>query len=161
MPQAETYIDVYGNPIPLTPLDAEERGLVARLRRRARTNPDWNAFDNYWTRAVAAFYEARGYCRARKRQTAVYRIAQDLSGRIALAAGLARMPDYRDELEDLIRKQFPTRRAFCKATGIAEDLLSHVLAGRKDLSLATLTKGLERIGYTLRIAPTTPTKRTG
>ena len=135
--------------------------MVARLRRRARTHPDWHDFGNYWTRAVAAFYEARGYSRARKRQTVVYRIAQDLSSRIAVATGWARMPDYRDELEDLIRRQFPTRRAFCKATGIAEDLLSHVLAGRKDLSLATLTKGLEQIGYALHIAPAAPRKQTG
>jgi hypothetical protein len=42
-------------------------------------------------------------------------------------------------------------RAFCKATGLSEDMLGHVLAGRKELSLEALRKGLERIGYRLRI----------
>ena len=41
----------------------------------------------------------------------------------------------------------------CEATGLSEDMLSHVLAGRKDLSLAKLTGALGRIGYRLRIVP--------
>jgi len=56
-------------------------------------------------------------------------------------------------LEDLVRAHFPTRRAFCEATGLSEDMLSHVLAGRKDLSLEKLTGALARIGYRLRIVP--------
>jgi hypothetical protein len=40
-------------------------------------------------------------------------------------------------------------------------MLSHVLAGRKDLSLAGLTQALERIGYALHIRPAGPCKRTG
>ena len=60
-------------------------------------------------------------------------------------------PSYRDDLVDLIDTRFPSRRAFCEATGISEDMLSHVLAGRKDLSLAALTKALGRIGYGLHI----------
>src|SRR5205823_1618537 len=133
--------------------DSDERRLVSRLRRRARTNPDWDAFDNYWTAAVPAFYEARGLSRSAVARTVPWRIAQDLSGRLAVAAGLARVPDYRDELEELIRTKFPSRRAFCKATGLSEDMLSHVLAGRKDLSLAALTGALGRIGYRLHILP--------
>src|SRR5919202_1213330 len=147
MSRADAYVDLKGRDIPLADLDADERKLVARLRRRARTHPDWDDFDNYWTRAVAAFYEARGRSRAEARQTPVYRVAQDLSGRLAVTAGLARVPDYRDELEELIRERFPTRRAFCEATGLSEDLLSHVLAHRKHLSLGTLTKALARIGF--------------
>jgi hypothetical protein len=50
-------------------------------------------------------------------------------------AGLVRSPDYRDDLADLIDTEFPSRRAFCQAMGISEDLLSHVLANRKNLSL--------------------------
>ena len=95
------------------------------------------------------------------RISAVYRIAQDLSGRLGVAAGFIRPPDYRDELEELILTRFPSRRAFCKATGLSEDMLSHVLAGRKDLSLATLTRALERIGYAVHIKPTMERKQTG
>jgi hypothetical protein len=144
-------VDLDGNKISLLHLDADEHKLLARIQRRARTNPDWDAFDNYWTIAVPAFYEARGLPRKAVLDTVLWRIAQDLSGRIAVAAGLARLGDWRDDLEDLVRQQFPTRKAFCEATGISEDMLSHVLAGRKDLSLAALTKALERIGYALHI----------
>jgi hypothetical protein len=161
MSRPDVYVDLKGQEIPLVALDADERQLVGRLRRRARTHPDWDDFDNYWTRAVQAFAQARGLGRAEARHTAVYRIAQDLSGRLAVAAGLARVPDYRDELETLIREHFPTRRAFCEATGLSEDLLSHVLARRKHLSLGTLTEALRRIGYGLHITAEPPRKRTG
>jgi hypothetical protein len=84
-------------------------------------------------------------------QTAVYQIAQDLSGRLAISLGLAREPDYRDELREIIRTRFKSQRAFCKATGLSEDMLSHVLAGRKHLGIDTLSDAMARIGYELRI----------
>src|SRR5262245_31206261 len=161
MRQPNVYVDLEGREICLGHLDAEERKLLARIRRRARANPDWDAFDNYWTKAVAAFYDARGVPRTVSRESVVFRVAQDLSGRLAVAAGLARVGDYRDELEELIRAHFPSRRAFCQATGLSEDMLSHVLAGRKDLSLEALTRALGRIGYELRITPAPQRKRTG
>jgi hypothetical protein len=159
MERIDAYEDLDGDVISLAGLDAEERQLIARLRRRARTNPDWNDFDNYWTAVVPAFYRARGLPRKAVPQTMPWRIAQDLSSRLGIAAGLVRPDDYRSELEDLIRENFPTCRAFCEATGLSEDMLSHVLAGRKDLSLAALTKALERIGYRLRIVPAPKLKK--
>ena len=53
----------------------------------------------------------------------------------------------------LILKNFPTRKAFCDATGLSEDMLSHVLARRKHLAVDTLTNALEKIGYTIHITP--------
>ncbi len=127
-----------------------------------RAHPNWTDFRNYWTREVAAFYDARGLSRPQSRQRVAYRIAQDLSSRLGIAAGMIRPDDYRDELAELIREQFPSRRAFCEATGLSEDMLSHVLAGRKDLSIAALTKALARIGYRLRLVPAARArKRTG
>ncbi|MEX0704496.1 MAG: hypothetical protein WD069_20510 [Planctomycetales bacterium] len=90
-------------------------------------------------------------------RSALFRIAQDLDDRLAIAQGLARAPDYRDELAELIRERFKTRREFCRATGISEDMLSHVLAGRKHLAIDTLQQALARIGCTLRIVPTEAT----
>ena len=158
MKEADVYVNLGGREIPLSSLDPEERKLLARIHRRARTHPDWTDFSNYWTGAVAAFYDARGVPRAQSRHSALYRIAQDRCSRLGIAAGLVRPPDYRAELEELIRLKYRTRRAFCKAAGLSEDMLSHVLAGRKDFSLESLTKVLERIGYRLRIqpAPTLP-----
>jgi hypothetical protein len=163
MRRHDVYVDLDGHEIALAGLDAGERRLVARLRRRAQTHPDWTDFDNYWTRQLRAFYDPLGASRRVVRESAPFRIALDLSGRLGIAAGLVRPDDYLGDLEDLIREKFPSRRAFCEATGLAEDMLSHVLAGRKHYTIDTLAEGLERIGYTLRIRPVQPAarKRTG
>jgi hypothetical protein len=161
MKRKDIYVDLDGQEISLVHLDAEERKLLARILRSARTKPDWDAFDNWWTAAVAAFYQARRFPRKAVPRTIPWTIAQDQSSRLAVAAGLARLGDCRDELEELIREKYPARKAFCEAAGLSEDMLSHVLAGRKDLSLASLTAALERIGYRLPIVPGSDTVMVG
>jgi hypothetical protein len=161
MKNAEIYTTWRGWQIPLDGLDADERRLLGRVRRRARTRPDWCDFGNWWVEELAAFYDARGLTRAQSRQTPLYRVAQDLCSRLGVAAGVVRPPDYRVELEELIEERYTNRREFCKATGLSEAMLSHVLAGRKDLSLPALSKALARIGYRLAIAPVAKRKRTG
>jgi hypothetical protein len=161
MKTANAYVDLNGMAITLDALDAAERRLLGRLERRARTHPDWSAFDNYWMPAVADFYDGRGLSRRQTLQTDIYRIAQDLSARLGIAQGLIRPPGYLDQLEALVFNHFPSRRAFCKASGLPEDTLDGVLAGRMDLSLERLSSALERAGYGLRIVPTQPVKRTG
>jgi hypothetical protein len=153
MSLSRTYITIKGIRLDLSGLDADEIRLVRRLKQRARALADWDAFDNYWIAAVAAFYDARGLPRPESRKTVPYLIAQDLSNRIAVQSGLARLPDYRDELEELIRSKFASRKSFCEATGISESLLSHVLHRRKELAIDTLEQALAKIGYQLRIAP--------
>jgi hypothetical protein len=163
--RSRDYVDLYGNRIALDGLDAEERALVARLRRRAQAKPDWCDFHNFAVRAVGEFYDGRGVSRKKSSRAPVFRIALDLGSRLGIEEGKIRPPDatdYRDQLEYLVL-QFPSRAAFCKATGISRDMLSHVLAGRKDLSLEKLTKALGRIGYRVAIAPVVgeAKKRTG
>jgi hypothetical protein len=68
-------------------------------------------------------------------------------------AGYAKMPSYQEQIVALIEARFATRREFCEATGLSEDMLSHVLKGRKDVSIATLTDSLRKIGYALAIVP--------
>ncbi len=99
----DIYVDMQGRQWNLTLLDEEERQLVGKLQKRARTHPDWNEFDNFWMAQVAALYDGRGTSRKQSMHTAVYQIAQDLSGRLAISLGLAREPDYRDELREIIR----------------------------------------------------------
>lgn len=127
--------------------------LLSFIEKRARSRPDWNDFDNYWQRTVAEFYDARGVPRQESRRSAVYRVAQDISNRLAIAASMARAPDYRDELEEIIRTRYRTRREFCAATGLSEDMLSHVLSRRRHLSMESLMRVLDRIGFVLHIAP--------
>ncbi|MBI3822025.1 MAG: hypothetical protein HY289_05010 [Planctomycetes bacterium] len=149
----ETYVDLDGRRLNLTLLDGAELQLISIMQKRARTRPDWNDFDNFWFAKVAAFYDNRGLSRTQAMRTVVYQIAQDLSARLALASGFARESDYRDGLRKIIRTRFQSRREFCAATGLSEDMMSHVLAGRKHLALDTLAQALQRIGYELRLVP--------
>lgn len=152
-----TYIDTDGKKWPLTGFDAGERRLFAELKERARRTlttasepiQRWCEFDNYWLPRVHTFYSERGLTRKQVMNTAIFQITHDLSGRLAIMLGLARKADYRDQLIEIIEERFKTRRAFCKATGLAEDMLSHVLAGRKHLSIEALTIALDRIGYSI------------
>lgn len=153
MATTSVYIDLRGRSHSLADLDPEELELVSVLQERARTHPDWNDFDNFWFQTVSQFYDARGLPRSESCRKVVFRIAQDLSGRIGIAAGHIRPPDYRSELEELMRTRFPTRREFCEATGLSEEELAQVLARRKHLPMEVLAQALDRIGYTVRIAP--------
>ncbi len=133
--------------------DAQERSLLDDLRRRAADKPKWHEFENYWPLGVGRFYDDRGLTRKESIQTIVFQIAQDLSSRLALATGLARPSDYRDQLEEIARERFKTGREFCKATSLSEDMASHLFAGRKHLSIETLSQVVERLGCALRIVP--------
>jgi hypothetical protein len=160
------YRDLQGHEWNLDALDPEERLLVTDFRRQekrckkaaAPPGQRWADFDNYWLPRVLQLYRERGLTGKQIARTPLYRIAQDLSSRLAVSLGLARLPDYRDHLRIIIATKFKTRRAFCKATGLSEDMLSHVLAGRKDLSLEALTHALQRIGYAIQLVPVQPAK---
>ncbi|MGH8585330.1 MAG: hypothetical protein ACREWE_03825 [Gammaproteobacteria bacterium] len=155
----DRYIDLKGREFSLAELDADERTLLKSLEQRADRAPPWHEFANFWMKLVGEFYDGRGLSRSQVRHTVLYRIAQDLASRLAVEQGVARVPDYRDEIETLVRTRFKTRREFCEATGLSEDMLSHVLAGRKHIAIDTLSDALSRIGCALKIVPQTGPKR--
>lgn len=147
------YVDLKGQSFRLADFDEEERALVDKFLALAATNPQWHVYGNQWQPEIDRLYSPRGLSRREMIETPVYRILQDLGSRLGLAQGKMRMSDYRDELEQLILTRFKTRRAFCEATGLSEDMLSHVLARRKHLGIDTLTDALAKIGFALHIAP--------
>lgn len=149
------YTDLDGRTYSVASLAADERQLIKELFDRAASKPDWGDYRNFWMAKVGDFYKARGLSRKETIGTIPYRIGQDLCSRIGIKAGFVRPSDYRDELEGLIRTKFRTQREFCEATGLAEDMLSHVLAKRKHLAVDTLAEALAKIGYTLHIVPRT------
>jgi len=134
-------------------LDQHERTLVEDVRALQELAKDIHPFCNEWMPRVAALYKDSGLTRRQITQTPTWRIAQDLNSRLMIRLGLASPPDYREELKNIIDERFPSQKAFCEATGISEDMLSHVLAHRKHLAIDTLSAALERIGYRLHIAP--------
>jgi hypothetical protein len=153
MVRTEQYVDLKGRTFALTGLDKDERTLVTRLEQFAASNPEWLAYRNVWMTEVHNLYSARGLTRREIVETLVYRVAQDIGSRLGVSQGGTRLSDYRDDLEQLILTKFRSRREFCEATGLAEDMLSHVLAKRKNLAIDTLTEALERVGYTIHIVP--------
>jgi hypothetical protein len=155
----DRYVDLEGREFSLAELDEDERSLLNTLKQRADRAPSWHEFANFWMKLVGEFYDGRGLSRSQVRHTALYRIAQDLASRLAVEQGVAHVPDYRDEIEALVCTRFKTRREFCEATGLSEDMLSHVLAGRKHIAIDTLSDALSRIGYALKIVPQTGPKR--
>lgn len=159
MAEPKSYSDLKGKQFDLASLDSEERALVRELKERAAEDAEWFSFGNYWLKRVTSFYDARGCSRQQTLAAVPYRVGQDLASRIGIAQGKMRAPDYREEIDAIIRSRYKSRRAFCEATGLSEDMLSHVLAGRKDLSLEALSKAMGRIGYVLRLLPVQPTEK--
>lgn len=148
-----TYSDLHGRSFFLKELDSPQQTLIAEMQAEAENKPNSADFRNRWMARVGKFFTDRGLDRKETTNTTVWRIYQDLTSRLRIAEGWTKPGDYRDELEQIILSRFRTRREFCQATGLSEDLLSHVLAKRKNLSIDTLTEALDRIGYTLHISP--------
>jgi len=147
-----THTALRGRTIDLAVLDSSELKLFRQLQKDA-VKMDTAAYRNHWIGKVSELLSARGLSKSEIVSSPLYRLAQDLGSRQQVERGEARVPDYRDELEGIIVSRFKTRRAFCEATGLSEDMLSHVLARRKHLAIDTLTEALSRVGYQLRIAP--------
>ena len=151
--RSNIYVDLYGTAHSLAELSDDERGVINSCDAFARQHSDWDRYSNFWMPEVAKLYSKSGMSRREIARTVVWRVAQDIGSRLGIASGQVRAPDYRDEIEALIRTRYRTRREFCEATGLSEDMLSHVLARRKHLAMDTLTEALGRIGYTIRIVP--------
>lgn len=152
MIQASVYTDMDGTRYVLAVLDEAERQLIADLQAFAKKEKDWSVYSNFYTKTVGEFYKTRGLSRQQIIQTPVWRIAQDIGGRLQIDSGHARPSDYRGELELVIKNNFGSRREFCQVTGLSEDMLSHVLAGRKNFGIDTLAEALGKIGYALHIS---------
>jgi hypothetical protein len=146
--------ETHGEGFDLSTLDEEERKLVRDLVTFAEKHPDARTgeYRNYYIGRVGEFYQSRGLSRTDVTKTCVWQIAQHISGRLMVASGIAQdSPDYRDKLDELIRNRYGSRRHFCDLTGISEDMLSHVLAKRKNLSIQSLSDALAKIGYTIQL----------
>jgi hypothetical protein len=150
---AETYTDLHGQQLSLGELTKQERAALQRLRKLAAGSPDWMAYSNEFAAEMDKLRPSSGKSRREMTQTVVYRVGQDLGSRLGVAQGKMRPSDYRDELQQLIATRFRTRREFCEATGLSEDMLSHVLAKRKNLAIDTLAEALAKVGFAIHITP--------
>ncbi|HUE73054.1 MAG TPA: hypothetical protein VMP01_19370 [Pirellulaceae bacterium] len=149
----EKYTDLRGATFALSGLSKQERAQVKKLQEYAASNPEWHDYLNFWMAEMNRFCTQSGLGRREIIDSVVYRIGQDLGSRLGIRQGKVRRSDYRDELEQLILTRFRTRREFCEASGLSEDMLSHVLARRKHLAIDTLADALAKVGYTIHIVP--------
>jgi hypothetical protein len=148
-----THTTLQGLELDLTALTAEEEAVFDQARRAYARSPEWHAFKQKWLNEVLSIYDRQKLPRREAVSKPLYRAVQDLGSRLMVQAGYAKMPSYQEQIVAIIEAKFETRREFCEATGLSEDMLSHVLKGRKDVSIATLTDSLRKIGYALAIVP--------
>ena len=147
------YKNLRGDEFDLDSFSTEEAAIFLAARNEFGESPRWDDFKNKWYGTVMRFYAEQKVSSREAVTKPLYRVIQDMGSRLMIDAGWARMPDYRNQLESIIDDKYDTRRQFCEATGLSEDMLSHVLHGRKDLSIGTLTDALSKIGYGLSIVP--------
>ena len=133
----------------LSELSKEERQTLAEIQRAYKRNPDWCQFTNWWRKKVLQLY--RDLPPGEHTSKTVYLVGEDLEGRLGVAQGYLRQPDYRDELDDLITQNFRSRYAFCRATGLDQGFLSRLLRKSTNISVERLNRALLRIGWQLTL----------
>ena len=148
-----THTTLRGLELDLTSLTAEEAAVFDQAHRAYAESPEWHAFKQKWLNEVLGIYDRQKLPRREAISKPLYRAVQDLGSRLMVQGGYAKMPSYQEQIAAIIETKFETRREFCEATGLSEDMLSHVLRGRKDVSIGTLTESLRKIGYALAIVP--------
>lgn len=99
MNRTKEYIDLKGRSHSLAALDAEECALVRELSDFADGH-SWNDYSNFWMPKVNELYSKRGLNRQETLSTVVYRIAQDLGSRLAVASRMAHPPNGRDDMAE-------------------------------------------------------------
>lgn len=139
----ETYRTLTGRRYDLGTLSVEERAALDEVRALYRRRPPWDQFARSWI--SIAREKAWGGAKKIPVGSTLYRICQDLELRLGIAEGRVAPPDYRDRIADLIEERFGSRYAFCKAAGIDQGNLSHVLAGKKHLSPETFFRVLDAL----------------
>ncbi len=146
-----SYRTLTGRQIDLAGLTPKEREALAEVEALYGQRPDWTEFGRTWP----AILRKRVWGRKKTPVGApLYRVCQDMELRLGVAQGQVAPPDYRDHLAELIEERFPSRYAFCRAAGIDQGNLSHVLAGRKDFSLEVLRRALVVLEVQLDLVPT-------
>ncbi len=150
-------LDVHGYPIDEYSLNDDEEQILELLYDKYSEKLDCIEFKKLWWKLIIGLYDRLKVPRKETVEKPLYKIAQFWDCQLMLEQGFVTVPHYREQLREL-SGAYPTRRAFCDATGLSEDMLSHVLHGRKEISIAALDHALSRIGYAIRIVPLTKMK---
>jgi len=146
----DTYETLLNQDIDLRELPDGQRKIAQKLFRKFRKNPDWNEFGRYYMKLCKPIFDALP--RKRVPETPLYLIAQDLEMRLGIDQGRTRMPDYRDMLEYLIRREYRSIAEFCKQAGVDQAYLSNLFAKNRNASIERLDAILDKLGYQIKFA---------
>jgi len=145
----DVYKTLSGRRFDLTLLLPNEREFLKTIFKLYETRPDWDEFSKKW---LSLYKEVKNN-HTSPAKPAVYRICQDLAARLGIFQGLVSLPDYRDQIADLIEEKFQSRYKFCERSGIDEGHLSRVLAGKKHFAPETLFKIFDVLEVHIELTP--------
>lgn len=77
-----------GNAVDLGFLASSERQYLSAVVEKYKAGPEWSGFASWWMTEIARHGLGR--------DSVVYRICQDLEGRLGIFQGKIALPDYRD-----------------------------------------------------------------
>jgi hypothetical protein len=143
------YKPLNGEEFDLDALPSNHQEIWRDVEKEFNKSPGWNDFSNFWRGRMTSL--VRNGNRSQVAAAPIFKICQDLESRLGIEQGYIKKGDYRDSLEMLIDREFPSRYAFCKKAEIDEAFLSHVLKKKRNLSIAKLQEVMENAGYSVRI----------
>ena len=141
MVRKKVFVTLTGRTVDLSALSEGERGALAAVVEKFRAQPDWTRFAAWWMKELGK--------RDIARESALYRICDDLEARLGIAQGKASPPDYRHYLLALIEERYGSRYKFCMDTGVDQGQLSRILSGKGDFSMENLAKVLRALHASL------------
>jgi hypothetical protein len=143
------YKTIDGKSFDLRGLEGEEKRVLAEIERAYICHPEWTHFTNVWRAKVRELYH--DLPPKKRTSTIVYLIAEDMEARLGVSQKYFRRPDYRDQLSHMIDQRFPSRYAFCHATGLDQGFVSRLLHKSTDISVGRLSRAMHRIGWELKL----------
>jgi hypothetical protein len=130
-------------------LPPAHKSFLVKVFGKYSQNPSWDEFGHFWLGRGKKLW--KGITGTKLIALPLYKICQDLEARLGIQQGYTRERDYRDDLDEIIRAEFPSRYQFCAMTATDQGFLSNVLKKRKNFSIAQLEEKLRKIGYRLSI----------
>jgi hypothetical protein len=133
----------------LDALPPDQQSIYEAVWDFYQQEPDWDTFTAFWLAQVDQLQPQ--LTRKEITETPIFKICEDMDARLVINQGYTRISDYRDELQMIIERKFPSRYAFCQTIGLDEGYLSRVLNKRQHISMKKLAQILDAIGYEVTI----------
>ena len=145
----KTYTTLENEKYYLEQLPPKHQEFLTEVLRYFDQAPPWDDFDQYWLSRGKKVWGRKKW--AQIIELPIYKICQDLEALLGIKQGYTRERDYRDELQEMISRNFSSCYQFCRVTGIDQGFLSNVFKKRKNISITVLENALHKIGYKLSI----------